>query len=99
ILLTHIGCYKSATQPSFARTPGKKGAKPSMLRSMRICLCAVRLLYAFFPGGQQPVVQSQPACISMRRRRELTHITGAHLAISGFPIAALRSGTGLGSGV
>ena len=27
---------------------------------------AVRLLYAFFPGGQQPVAQSQPARISMR---------------------------------
>jgi len=60
---------------------------------------AVRLLYAFFSGGQQPVAQSQPTRISMRRRRELANIAGEHVAIPGFPIAALRSGTGIGSGV
>ena len=50
---------------------------------------AVRLLYALFPGGQQPVAQSQPAHISMRRQRELAHITGEHMAIPGFPIATV----------
>ena len=60
---------------------------------------AARLLYAFFPGGQQRVAQSQPARISMRLQRELAHITGEHVAIPGFPIAALRSGTSIGSDV
>jgi len=60
---------------------------------------AVRLLDAFFPGGKQRVAQRQPARISMRRWRELAHIAGKHVAIPGFPIAALCSGTGVGGGV
>jgi len=47
---------------------------------------AVRLLYAFFPGSHERVAQSQPARISMRRQRELAHITGEHMAIPAFPV-------------